>query len=76
MCIRDRVGAEAIHPHTFLVDDALVRGAHERGLAVYPYTANEPSEMSRLIELGVDGVITNHPRVLSGLLPNHESAGS
>lgn len=63
-----RVAAEAIHPHTRLVDAARVDAAHERGLAVYPYTANEPREMLRLVHLGVDGVITNFPRVLRGLL--------
>ena len=69
-----RVGAEAIHPHVFLVNEALVAGAHERGLAVYPYTANEPSEMARLLDLGVDGVITNYPRVLEALLATREFA--
>lgn len=71
----ERVGAEAIHPHVFLVTEALVAGAHERGLAVYPYTANEPAEMTRLLDLGVDGVITNFPRVLGDLLATRASAG-
>jgi len=71
----DRVSAEAIHPHTMLVHAALVRGAHDRGLAVYPYTANDPAEMTRLLDLGVDGVITNHPRVLADLVVTRESAG-
>ena len=70
-----RVSAEAVHPHTLLVDEVLVRGAHDRGLAVYPYTANDPAEMIRLLDFGVDGVITNHPRVLGGLLSTRESAG-
>ena len=64
----ERVGAEAIHPHTFLINDALVAEAHARGLAVYPYTANDPAEMSGLLDAGVDGVITNFPRVLGDLL--------
>ena len=69
----ERVRAEALHPHTLLVDAALVDGAHARGLAVYPYTANDPAEMTRLVDLGVDGVITNHPRVLGDLLRERES---
>ena len=64
----ERVAAEAIHPHTFLINEALVAEAHARGLAVYPYTANDPAEMSRLLDAGVDGVITNFPRVLGDLL--------
>lgn len=69
----ERVGAEAIHPHIFLVDAALVAGAHDRGLAVYPYTANEVEELERLIDLGVDGIITNHPRRLGELLAGRKS---
>lgn len=64
----DRVGAEAIHPHVALVTDALMAEAHARGLAVYPYTANESAEMTRLLDLGVDGVITNYPARLAELL--------
>ena len=55
-----RVGAEAVNPHTSLVDRAFVEDAHAAGLRVYPYTANEEDEMSRLLDCGVDGVITNH----------------
>lgn len=70
----ERVRAEAIHPHVLLVDEALVSGAHARGLAVYPYTANEVAGMQRLLDLGVDGVITNYPRVLGDLLTERENA--
>lgn len=56
-----RVGAEAVNPHVSLVDRAFVESAHAAGLAVYPYTANDRTEMVRLIECGVDGIITNHP---------------
>ena len=70
----ERVAAEAIHPHVLLVDEALVSGAHARGLAVYPYTANEPALMRHLLDLGVDGVITNFPRVLGDLVADRESA--
>ena len=42
---------------------ALVRGAHDRGLGVYPYTfRDEPDEVRRfLFEIGVDGVFTDDP---------------
>ncbi|MCP4905090.1 MAG: glycerophosphodiester phosphodiesterase [bacterium] len=63
-----RVGAEAINPHCFLVDRDLVGSAHALGLAVYPYTANELPEMTRLLDCGVDGVITNYPKRLRELV--------
>lgn len=63
-----QVGAEAVNPHAMLVDDAFVRSAHGAGLSVYPYTANAPEEMKRLLDCGVDGVITNFPRPLRELI--------
>jgi glycerophosphoryl diester phosphodiesterase len=45
--------------------------AKRLGLVVVPWTVNEPAQMRRLIELGVDGLITDYPdaalRVLNAL---------
>lgn len=68
------VGAEAINPHVGLVDADLVARAHAAGLHVYPYTANERAEMTRLLDAGVDGVITNFPARLRRLLAERERA--
>lgn len=38
--------------------------AHQRGLKVWVYTINEPAAANKLLDLGVDGIITNN----SGLL--------
>ncbi|MCA9505890.1 MAG: glycerophosphodiester phosphodiesterase [Spirochaetaceae bacterium] len=62
------VRAEAIHPHVSLVDERLVREAHDAGLRVYPYTANSRRDMLRLLACRVDGLITNHPDRLLGLV--------
>jgi len=40
---------------------ALVQEAHGKGLKVLPWTVNNPSDMERLIEMGVDGIITDYP---------------
>lgn len=63
-----RVGAEALNPHISLVDRSFVADAHAAGLRVYPYTANDEAEMTRLLDCGVDGVITNHPDRLRRLV--------
>jgi len=38
-----------------------IRSAHSSGKPVYAWTVNDPQAMVRLIGLGVDGLITNHP---------------
>lgn len=65
----DRVRAEAINPHVSMITPRMVRSAHAASLRVFPYTANEEAEMMRLIEAGVDGIITNYPAQLRALLP-------
>jgi glycerophosphoryl diester phosphodiesterase len=66
------VSAEAINPEVSLVDADLVENAHKSGLAVYPYTENDPAGMARLLDAGVDGIITNHPALLRALLEARE----
>ena len=42
--------------------------AHELDLRVIPWTANEPEEIDRALELGVDGLISDYPDRLRGAL--------
>jgi glycerophosphoryl diester phosphodiesterase len=62
------VTAEAINPHFVMVDEALVGAAHSQGLAVFVYTVDAEPEMERLLDLGVDGIFTNHPRRLRAVV--------
>jgi glycerophosphoryl diester phosphodiesterase len=60
--------AEGIGPWHGVVDAELVDAAHARGLAVRPWTVDEPAEARRLVGLGVDAIITNTPdRVVAGV---------
>src|SRR5690606_30296180 len=53
--------AVGIGPEKGTVDAALVEAAHARGLGVYPYTVNDPAEMRALLDIGVDGIISDFP---------------
>ncbi len=51
-----------------LVDRRFVEVAHEQGLAVHVWTIEEEDEMRDLCALGVDGIITDRPTALVGVL--------
>lgn len=46
----------------------LVAEAHAAGMAVVPWTIDDPATMASLIDAGVDGLITNYPDRLRSLL--------
>ncbi len=45
-----------------------VEDAHSRGMDVHVWTVNEAEDMQRMIDLGVDGIITDRPDILLELL--------
>ncbi|WP_084496918.1 glycerophosphodiester phosphodiesterase family protein [Nocardia amamiensis] len=46
----------------------LIRAAHRYGMRVVPWTVDDRATMTALVDLGVDGLITNRPDVLRSLL--------
>lgn len=50
------------HHEWITVDD--VRALHRAKIRVVPWTANQPEEWARLVEIGVDGIITDDPAAL------------
>jgi glycerophosphoryl diester phosphodiesterase len=45
----------------FYVDKAMVARAHARGLKVIPWTCDDLPTVAALMDMGVDGIITNYP---------------
>lgn len=56
------------HGALTVVDRRLVAAARRRGGEVHVWTIDEPAEMRRLLELGVDGLMTDRPQVLKDVL--------
>jgi glycerophosphoryl diester phosphodiesterase len=50
----------------------LLNEAHELGLEVFAWTPDERGAMVRLIEMGVDGIITNRPDILQSILSGNQ----
>ncbi len=51
-----------------IVDEAFIATAHDRGLQVHVWTIDDPDEMHELLDLGVDGIMTDRPGVLRDVL--------
>ncbi|WP_209306383.1 glycerophosphodiester phosphodiesterase [Blastococcus sp. CT_GayMR19] len=51
-----------------LVDERFVAAAHERGLQVHVWTVDDPAECTAMLDLGVDGIMTDRPAMLRELL--------
>ena len=62
------LGAEALNPEAALVTPELISQAHGAGLAVYPFTVDDPEAMRRLLAWGVDGLFTNVPDRMRSLI--------
>ncbi|HZS19657.1 MAG TPA: glycerophosphodiester phosphodiesterase family protein, partial [Pseudonocardiaceae bacterium] len=48
----------------------LLQYAHRRGWEVHVWTVNRATEMHALLDLGVDGLVTDRPDVLRDVLRN------
>ena len=51
-----------------LVTGRFVDHLHRRGMHVHVWTVNDADEMHLLLDLGVDGIMTDHPEVLRDVL--------
>ncbi len=57
-----------------VVDERFVAAAHAAGKAVHVWTVNDTESMERLVDLGVDGIISDVPTTLRGVLSAREVA--
>jgi glycerophosphoryl diester phosphodiesterase len=60
--------AQAVGPNRLDVSAAFIQAAHAHCLIVHPYTVNLEGEMRQLARNGVDGMFTDYPDRLRGVL--------
>ncbi|MFD2989982.1 glycerophosphodiester phosphodiesterase family protein [Sphingopyxis terrae] len=62
------IGTNARHDGQDVIDADFIELAQQNGLPVHVYTVNEPSEMERLMGLGVDGLFSDYPDRVQALI--------
>ena len=58
----------AVYGDVTVVDERFVETAHAADIAVHVWTINDPGEMNQLLDLGVDGLISDRPTPLVQVL--------
>lgn len=66
-----KLEASGLHPYKLAVTQEDVAAALAIGVVTYPFTVNDPAEMQAMIDMGVQGIITDAPDVLASLLTVH-----
>ncbi|HOA34860.1 MAG TPA: glycerophosphodiester phosphodiesterase [Bacillota bacterium] len=59
---------EALHPEIRMVDEKYMEWARKKGFRVNVWTVNEAADLKRMLDLGVDGIITDRPDLLRELM--------
>ena len=64
----DALQVPLLHRGILVVTPRFVRAAHARGVRVDAWTINQADEMHRLLDLGVDVIMTDRPEMLTEVL--------
>lgn len=57
----DAIHAYSLHLHYFSLDKEAVQKIHSHGIKVFAWTVNEISDINKMKEIGVDGIISDFP---------------
>jgi glycerophosphoryl diester phosphodiesterase len=63
------------HTYETLTPD-IIDEAHQHGFSLWTWTVNQPDDMRRMIEMGVDAIMTDHADVLRGVVDEMAQSAS
>lgn len=63
-----KIKADYLHPHFLSVNKRYVRRLHEAGVGINVWTVDKPETAKKMLECGVDGIITNNPIMIKDLI--------
>ncbi len=58
-----------------VVSRGFVRRCHDSGTGVHVWTVNRPDEMRQLLDLGVDGLISDYPAIARRIVEENRARG-
>ena len=61
----------AINPFYKLVNQKFVERSHKNNIKILPWTVDSESTIKKLVEIGVDGIITNNVSRVKEILNNN-----
>ncbi|MCD6162058.1 MAG: glycerophosphodiester phosphodiesterase [candidate division Zixibacteria bacterium] len=64
----DKIEADSAHFHYEIITPAVIKHFHLRQIPIFAWTVNNEHIFSYLIDMGVDGIITDRPGVLHSIL--------
>lgn len=67
-----KIKADYLHPHFISVTKQYVKKLHKNGIKVNVWTVNKPETVKKLLEMGVDGIITDVPQMVNALVARFE----
>ena len=67
-------GPEWFSPAYIFVSKSCVEEAHRRGMKVVTWTVDNKDEMIRMIDAGVDAIISNYPNRLLEVVKQYETS--
>jgi len=62
------LGSSAVHPNHEYLDKGFVDECHGSDLKVNTWTVDDPADVEKYMEMGVDGIITDRPDILKRLM--------
>lgn len=71
IAVPTNVGKKLVRKPLRILTPRLIDTAHRQGLAVHVWTINNPAHAARLIDMGVDGIITDIPQRMRDELQRH-----
>ncbi len=67
-----KIGCDIIHPASLVVSKKLVTAAHALGIRVNVWTVNDKNTIIKMLECGVDGIITDLPLETRAIVEEYE----